>query len=231
MVAKPLLDGRNGPFRRGRRKRAREQAGQRSCFGEVTDVATGPATPDTGAESQLATDPCCHGGTGRHHALHAVRSAWWILRTIRHTIGRTGRDCVRPTMNNAFAAVTHRLRVPEVVVLAHYDGMPGTTVPFSRRNIYKRDRYTCQYCGKQPADGRPDDRSCRAPRPGRRFVAGRIACWLALTAIVAKQIGLPSRPACGCGIHRNDPLGVRSIHGMPNRSRAGHGSWARRTGT
>ena len=48
-------------------------------------------------------------------------------------------------------SVTRRLRVPEVVVLAHYDGVPGTSVPFSRRNIYKRDRYTCQYCGLQPA--------------------------------------------------------------------------------
>ncbi len=48
-------------------------------------------------------------------------------------------------------SVTRRLRVPEVVVLAHYDGVPGTSVPFSRRNIYKRDRYTCQYCGSQPA--------------------------------------------------------------------------------
>ena len=48
-------------------------------------------------------------------------------------------------------SVAMRLRVPEVVVLAHYDGLPGATVPFSRRNIYRRDRYTCQYCGSQPA--------------------------------------------------------------------------------
>ena len=48
-------------------------------------------------------------------------------------------------------SVAQCVRVPEVVVLAHYDGMPGTTVPFSRRNIYKRDRFTCQYCGCQPA--------------------------------------------------------------------------------
>jgi 5-methylcytosine-specific restriction endonuclease McrA len=48
-------------------------------------------------------------------------------------------------------SIRWRLRVPEVVVLAHYDGLPGSTVPFSRRNIYKRDRYSCQYCGRQPA--------------------------------------------------------------------------------
>lgn len=43
-----------------------------------------------------------------------------------------------------------RLRVPEVVCLAHYDRLPSTAVTFSRRNVAKRDHYTCQYCGAQP---------------------------------------------------------------------------------
>jgi 5-methylcytosine-specific restriction endonuclease McrA len=43
-----------------------------------------------------------------------------------------------------------RLRVPEVITLAQYDRVPANAVTFSRRNIYKRDRYTCQYCGLQP---------------------------------------------------------------------------------
>jgi 5-methylcytosine-specific restriction endonuclease McrA len=47
-------------------------------------------------------------------------------------------------------AVRLRLRVPEVVALRHYDRIPTNAVTFSRRNIYKRDRYTCQYCGAQP---------------------------------------------------------------------------------
>jgi len=47
-------------------------------------------------------------------------------------------------------AVRLRLRVPEVVALTHYDRIPTNAVTFSRRNIYKRDRYTCQYCGAQP---------------------------------------------------------------------------------
>ena len=28
--------------------------------------------------------------------------------------------------------------------------VPANAVTFSRRNVFKRDRYTCQYCGKQP---------------------------------------------------------------------------------
>jgi 5-methylcytosine-specific restriction endonuclease McrA len=43
-----------------------------------------------------------------------------------------------------------RLKVPEVIVLSEYTGLPETAVTFSRRNVFKRDFHTCQYCGKQP---------------------------------------------------------------------------------
>jgi 5-methylcytosine-specific restriction endonuclease McrA len=47
-------------------------------------------------------------------------------------------------------AVRLRLRVPEVVSLVEYDRLPTAAVAFSRRNIFKRDHFTCQYCGVQP---------------------------------------------------------------------------------
>ncbi len=40
------------------------------------------------------------------------------------------------------------IKVPRVVVLQAYDRMPRTQVRFSRQNIYLRDGFTCQYCGK-----------------------------------------------------------------------------------
>ena len=43
-----------------------------------------------------------------------------------------------------------RIKIPEVIVLTHYGGMPTPSVTFSRRNIYKRDQSTCQYCGDRP---------------------------------------------------------------------------------
>lgn len=46
--------------------------------------------------------------------------------------------------------VSSQLRVPEVIALTRYDRVPTNTVTFSRRNIFKRDRFTCQYCGCQP---------------------------------------------------------------------------------
>jgi 5-methylcytosine-specific restriction endonuclease McrA len=47
-------------------------------------------------------------------------------------------------------AVRFRLRVPEVVALNRYDRVPTAVVTFSRRNLFKRDHFTCQYCGRQP---------------------------------------------------------------------------------
>src|SRR5581483_6180190 len=47
-------------------------------------------------------------------------------------------------------AVRTQIRVPEVVALTSYDRLPNMAVAFSRRNIFKRDHYTCQYCGVQP---------------------------------------------------------------------------------
>jgi 5-methylcytosine-specific restriction endonuclease McrA len=56
-----------------------------------------------------------------------------------------------PEEGEAFIhAVRSRLRVPEVIVLAQYNRHPQGAVSFSRNNIFKRDHWTCQYCGKQP---------------------------------------------------------------------------------
>ena len=58
---------------------------------------------------------------------------------------------LRPVEGERFIrAVRFRLRVPEVITLTEYDRLPAATVSFSRRNIFKRDHYTCQYCGRQP---------------------------------------------------------------------------------
>ena len=43
-----------------------------------------------------------------------------------------------------------RLRVPEVITLTKYDRVPNRSVAFSRRNMFKRDKFTCQYCAKRP---------------------------------------------------------------------------------
>lgn len=53
-----------------------------------------------------------------------------------------GEPCIR--------TVSFEIRVPEVIVLTTYQGMPTQHATFSRRNLYKRDHNTCQYCGMRP---------------------------------------------------------------------------------
>ena len=60
-------------------------------------------------------------------------------------------SALRPRADEHFIQAVHqRLRVPEVIVLNAYDRLPAVTVSFSRRNVFKRDHWTCQYCGCQP---------------------------------------------------------------------------------
>lgn len=43
-----------------------------------------------------------------------------------------------------------KIRIPRVIVLLFYDKLPKREVRFSRKNIFERDDYTCQYCGIAP---------------------------------------------------------------------------------
>jgi 5-methylcytosine-specific restriction endonuclease McrA len=49
--------------------------------------------------------------------------------------------------------ITLRIKVPEVLLLTRYDDYPIRRIPFSRRNIYRRDRFRCQYCGQKRDTG------------------------------------------------------------------------------
>lgn len=40
------------------------------------------------------------------------------------------------------------IKIPEVITLTGYSKVPHRSVPFSRRNLFIRDEYSCQYCGK-----------------------------------------------------------------------------------
>lgn len=44
--------------------------------------------------------------------------------------------------------VSSRIRIPEILLLQHYDRMPQREVKLTRKNVYLRDKNTCQYCGR-----------------------------------------------------------------------------------
>jgi 5-methylcytosine-specific restriction endonuclease McrA len=54
---------------------------------------------------------------------------------------RPGEPCIR--------TVRLQIPVPEVILLTRHNHMPRRTVPFSRRNLYRRDGSRCQYCGSK----------------------------------------------------------------------------------
>ena len=41
------------------------------------------------------------------------------------------------------------LQVPRIIRCLYYDKDPHIGVKFNRRNVFARDNYTCQYCGKK----------------------------------------------------------------------------------
>ena len=45
-------------------------------------------------------------------------------------------------------SVSLRIRIPRVVQLLLYDRTPHVNIKFTRANIYLRDQYRCQYCGR-----------------------------------------------------------------------------------
>ena len=58
---------------------------------------------------------------------------------------------VRPKEgDNVIRGFSRDYRIPEVILLTEYDRLPRPRVNFSRRSIYKRDNFTCMYCGGQP---------------------------------------------------------------------------------
>ncbi len=56
-------------------------------------------------------------------------------------------DLAVPDETLCVRTVSLRIRVPEIVVLERYGQIPKRSVPFNRKNLFDRDRNTCQYCG------------------------------------------------------------------------------------
>ncbi|TVR51843.1 MAG: HNH endonuclease [Puniceicoccaceae bacterium] len=47
----------------------------------------------------------------------------------------------------AVHTVSHRIRVPKVILLTLFDRLPRKELKLTRNNVFHRDRNRCQYCG------------------------------------------------------------------------------------
>jgi 5-methylcytosine-specific restriction endonuclease McrA len=54
-----------------------------------------------------------------------------------------------PDGNDWISTVNFYIAVPRIIRLLFYDRLPQNEVKFNRRNIFARDKNTCQYCGKK----------------------------------------------------------------------------------
>jgi 5-methylcytosine-specific restriction endonuclease McrA len=55
-----------------------------------------------------------------------------------------------PQDADLIGTVSGGVPIPRVILLKHYDRVPKRQIRFSRLNIFSRDRFTCQYCGRNP---------------------------------------------------------------------------------
>jgi len=53
-------------------------------------------------------------------------------------------------VHNTLHTPRYKLLIPEIILLTHYNAVPPRRVKFSRRNIFERDRFSCQYCDRTP---------------------------------------------------------------------------------
>ncbi len=56
-----------------------------------------------------------------------------------------------PDVHDWISTVNFHIAVPRIIRLLFYDRLPRNQVKFNRRNIFARDKNSCQYCGKRYA--------------------------------------------------------------------------------
>jgi 5-methylcytosine-specific restriction endonuclease McrA len=117
----------------------------------------------------LACDPVRRAGLLERASLVLNRS-WRPVHvtTVRRALCMVFRDAARIVSPETLSTYTFRewldqprraeltirspsvqLAVPEVILLVHYDRVPCHEAPFTRRNLFLRDEFTCQYCGRK----------------------------------------------------------------------------------
>jgi 5-methylcytosine-specific restriction endonuclease McrA len=65
-----------------------------------------------------------------------------------HDLSSWARHSAQALAEEVIRTVRLAFRVPKIIVLALYDRLPRKEVKFTRHNVFLRDKFTCQYCGK-----------------------------------------------------------------------------------
>lgn len=65
-----------------------------------------------------------------------------------HDLGSWVEHSAGDAVDEVIHTVRLALRVPKIIVLALYEKLPRLEVRFTRRNVFLRDKHTCQYCAR-----------------------------------------------------------------------------------
>jgi 5-methylcytosine-specific restriction endonuclease McrA len=103
-----------------------------------------------------------------------------------------------------------RIRIPRVLLLSSYNRVPHAPLRLSRRNIFLRDGFTCQYCGRRPGTRELNlDHVVPRSRGGRstweNLVTSCRDCNLRKGRATAEEAGMvlrsrPTRPSWGTAL-------------------------------
>ena len=87
----------------------------------------------------------------QNHA-HIVHPETYEMHDFESWLGEYAKPADEPVPEGQawLRTTTLQIRVPEVLVLGRYNGVPRRELAFNRRNIYRRDAFQCQYCGSRP---------------------------------------------------------------------------------
>jgi len=113
--------------------------------------------------------------------------------------------------------INGRYRLPEVIKLENYILLPFIDVVLSRKNIYLRDNYTCQYCRKSSASKLTIDHIIPKSRGGRESWDNMVVCCMrcnrrkgdrSLEEAEMKLATIPYRPPSSLYLHMTRLLNI-----------------------
>jgi len=105
---------------------------------------------------------------------------------------------IRVQMGGMINSAKLSLLPPEVIVLLNYDGINDREVIFSRRNLFKRDNYSCQYCNRKPGSSELTidhikPRSCGGKSTWENCVVACVECNAKKSDLSLEESGLKLR--------------------------------------
>jgi 5-methylcytosine-specific restriction endonuclease McrA len=94
----------------------------------------------------------------RHALVMLCRSTAQVICPVNYEVFGMDRWIERsvsdPRTENVVATPNVALHLPEVILLKTFGGVPRRQISFTRKNLYRRDSYTCQYCGTRKPTSR-----------------------------------------------------------------------------